>query len=60
MKEKKCGLCQGFGFWSWGDFVPMGEMDADDGFPTKACPECGASKNPIEEYLDDDEEEQKE
>jgi hypothetical protein len=25
---------------------PMGSMDARDGIPTQACPECGANPNP--------------
>ena len=42
--KKECGSCYGFGFWAVGDRVPMGRMDAGDGMPTKACPECGAGK----------------
>lgn len=45
-KTKKCNSCEGYGLWSMGDASPMGPMDASDGMPTKACPECGANKNP--------------
>ena len=44
----KCGTCSGFGLWASDDATPMGRMDASDGMPTKACPECGANPNPIE------------
>jgi hypothetical protein len=43
----ECGTCNGFGLWACGDATPMGRMDASDGMPTKACPECGANPNPI-------------
>jgi hypothetical protein len=46
-KEKKCNTCEGFGLWGMGDPCPIGPMDASDGMPTIACPECGANKNPI-------------
>ena len=46
---KKCKTCYGFGMWAIGEPCPMGEMDAREGYPTLECPECGASKNPIEE-----------
>jgi hypothetical protein len=39
--------CMGFGLWAIGDACPMGPMDASDGCPTIACPECGADANPI-------------
>jgi len=44
--KKKCGACYGFGMWAMGDAVPMGQLDAEDGMPTRACPECGANANP--------------
>lgn len=47
--KKKCNTCWGFGLWGIGDACPMGPMDASDGMPTKACPECGANPNPIQE-----------
>lgn len=43
--KKKCGTCWGNGLWPDGT-APMGPMDASDGMPTKACPECGANPNP--------------
>ena len=46
-KMKKCKTCYGFGLWVWGAPSPMGPMDAQDGTPTKACPECGANANPM-------------
>lgn len=46
-KKKKCNTCWGYGVWVMGDASPMGPMDASDGMPTKACPECGANPNPI-------------
>ena len=49
-KEKdiiKCKTCYGYGFWAFGDYVPVGPMDAEDGTPTLPCPECGANTNPI-------------
>lgn len=36
-----CTTCWGYGLWATGDTVPMGPMDAGDGMPSKACPECG-------------------
>lgn len=42
-----CETCSGYGLWTCGDATPMGPMDASDGMPTKACPECGANPNPI-------------
>jgi hypothetical protein len=47
MKQKKCKECYGFGFWSWGSYVPMGSLDAKDGIPTLPCKACGANPNPI-------------
>lgn len=44
---KKCTTCYGHGFWAFGDYVPVGPMDAEDGTPTLPCPECGANTNPI-------------
>ena len=43
-KENKCKTCWGYGLWAVGHPCPMGEMDAKDGMPVKACPECGAGK----------------
>ena len=40
-----CKNCYGYGLWILGDKVPMGAMDAYDGFPTSRCPECGMSFN---------------
>ena len=45
--KKECNTCMGYGFWGFGQYCPIGEMDASEGFPTKPCPECGANKNPI-------------
>lgn len=42
-----CTTCQGFGFWAIGLPIPMGPIDAADGYPTRACPECGANANPV-------------
>jgi len=42
-----CKTCLGYGLWGMGNASPMGPMDASDGMPTKACPECGANPNPI-------------
>ena len=36
----------GYGLWAIGDHSPMGPMDAAEGWPTIACPECGANANP--------------
>ena len=46
MSEKGCKTCWGYGLWPFGEPVPMGPIDAEDGMPTKACPECGANPNP--------------
>lgn len=46
-----CGTCRGYGLWALGDPVPMWRMDAEDGMPSIACPECGANPNP---WPDDD------
>lgn len=43
-----CSTCWGYGLWDLGDPTPMGPMDASDGMPTQACPECGANPNPLE------------
>lgn len=45
--KMKCKTCNGYGFHSMGDCTPMGRIDASDGYPTVACPECGANPNPI-------------
>lgn len=42
-----CQSCQGYGIWAIGLPVPMGPIDAADGYPTQACPECGANANPV-------------
>ncbi len=42
---KKCTTCFGYGMWHFGSHVPMGPMDAGEGFPTNPCPECGKSHN---------------
>lgn len=44
---KDCKTCYGCGLWPDGT-APMGPMDASDGMPTIACPECGANRNPVE------------
>lgn len=41
-----CNTCYGYGLWAIGEKSPMGPMDASDGVPTIACPECGANVNP--------------
>jgi len=46
-QTKKCTTCWGYGLWAMGEASPMGPMDASDGMPTKACPECGANPNPM-------------
>ena len=46
MTKKKCSYCYGYGIWAIGDPCPMGPMDAGDGMPTTACPECKANPNP--------------
>lgn len=38
----------GYGIWAIGARAPMGPMDAEDGCPTQACPECGANANPFD------------
>jgi len=50
----ECKTCMGFGLWAWGDANPMGPMDASDGTPTIACPECGANINPVEDIIEDE------
>jgi hypothetical protein len=44
-KSQDCKTCYGCGLWPDGT-APMGPMDASDGMPTIACPECGANPNP--------------
>lgn len=44
--KKECNTCYGYGLHAMGNPSPMGPMDAEDGLPTKPCPECGADKNP--------------
>jgi hypothetical protein len=48
--ESDCNTCWKYGLWAIGDAVPMGPMDASDGFPTQECPECGANPNPLGEH----------
>lgn len=48
---KECTTCYGYGFWAWGDRVPMGSMDASDGFDTLECPECKANPNPVSDRV---------
>ena len=48
VSTKKCEHCYGCGLWP-DSSAPMGPMDASDGMPTIACPECGANANPIRE-----------
>lgn len=45
-KTGKCQTCYGHGLWPDGT-APMGPMDASDGMPTVACPDCGANTNPM-------------
>jgi hypothetical protein len=45
MRSSSCAICWGYGFWADGT-APMGPMDASDGMPTMACPQCGANPNP--------------
>jgi len=47
MKNNQKECCYGFGLWAIGDACPMGPMDAKDGMPTIACPECGSNANPV-------------
>jgi len=50
----KCSVCYGYGMWAIGFSSPMGPIDAQDGCPTKPCPECGANANPpkvAEDYV---------
>ena len=46
-KKQVRNCCYGCGYWAWGNFVPMGIMDANDGTPTLPCPTCGSNPNPI-------------
>lgn len=46
-QQKKCSTCHGYGLWAMGDPSPMGAMDAQDGYSTRPCPECGANANPV-------------
>ena len=41
MSDTTCKTCVGYGLWLLGDPIPMGRIDASDGYPTKKCPECG-------------------
>ena len=42
---KECKTCDGYGLWLWGYHIPMGKIDAKDGYPTVPCTECGCSYN---------------
>jgi hypothetical protein len=44
---KKCKTCNGYGLHAMGFPTPMGHLDALDGMPTQACPECGANPNSV-------------
>lgn len=44
-EKTKCSICYGHGLWPDGT-APMGPMDASDGMPTIACPDCGKNANP--------------
>lgn len=46
-KKERCKTCWGYGLHALGDSCPMGRMDAEDGMPTIACPECGTNPNPL-------------
>lgn len=46
---KKCKTCWGYGLHYLGEHTPMGRLDALDGMPTQACPECGANPNSIKQ-----------
>lgn len=45
VKVKPCKTCYGHGMWLDGT-APMGPIDASDGMPTSACPECKKNPNP--------------
>ena len=55
-ETRACATCWGFGLWAMGDASPMGPIDAADGMPTRACPECGANPNPFDDTGDEDDE----
>jgi hypothetical protein len=44
-KKPECKTCWGYGLHRDGT-APMGPMDAGDGLPTMACPECKRNPNP--------------
>ena len=44
-KKPECKTCWGYGLHADGT-APMGPMDAGDGMPTMACPECKRNPNP--------------
>jgi len=44
-KKVECTTCWGYGLHADGT-APMGPMDAGDGMPTMACPECKTNPNP--------------
>lgn len=46
-KVSSCKICKGFGLWAMGDALPMGAIDAMEGYYTVPCPSCGANVNPI-------------
>ena len=51
--ELTCRTCNGYGLWKWlwdkeGQKVPMNEEQAQAGYVTIRCPECGRSANPLE------------
>jgi len=51
MKDKKCEMCYGFGFWSIGNLVPIGEMDSEEWAKRVVkCPWCGAGFAENERY----------
>ena len=45
-KKPECKTCWGYGLHADGT-APMGPMDAGDGMPTSACPECKKNPNPM-------------
>jgi hypothetical protein len=45
-KPKACKTCWGYGLHMDGT-APMGPIDAGDGMPTSACPECKRNPNPV-------------
>lgn len=46
-QRKGCSTCQGYGLWAMGQHSPMGAIDAQDGYSTHPCLECGANANPV-------------